>query len=31
MDGAQDFIGVIIAALALLAFAMMVWAGQHQS
>jgi hypothetical protein len=31
MDGLQDLIGVMIAAMALMAFAMMIWAGQHQS
>ena len=31
MDGLQDIIGIVIAGMALLAFAMMIWAGQHQS
>jgi threonine/homoserine efflux transporter RhtA len=31
MDGLQDIIGVVMACAAAMAFAMMIWAGQHQS
>jgi hypothetical protein len=31
MDGLHDIVGLTIAAMALLMFAMMIWAGQHQS
>jgi hypothetical protein len=31
MDGLHDLIGIVIAGMALVVFAMMIWAGQHQS